>query len=63
MKGTKVEMPKCGKYIAMTVAPYQCIYKDKDGYWKPRADICQCDPDDICLWGLIKKKGEKEQRR
>jgi len=44
----------------MTVPAYMRIYRDKDGRWKPRADICQCDPDDFSLWGLIKKK-EKEE--
>jgi len=58
-----MKCPKCGKYIAMTVAPYQRIYKDKDGHWKPRKDICQCDPDDICLWGLIKEREMKDKLR
>ena len=52
----------CGKYISMTVAPYQRIYRDKDGPWKPTSTVCQCDPDDICLFGLIKKREEIDAR-
>ena len=52
----------CGKYIAMTVAPYQRIYRDKDGRWKPTSTVCECDPDDICLSGLIKKREEIDAR-
>ena len=53
----------CGKYIAMTVAPYQRIHRDKEtGHWIPSPGICQCDPDDICLWGLIKKKEARDAR-
>ena len=54
---------KCGKYFAMTIAPYQKKYQDEDGHWKPKFDICQCDPEDICLWGLIKKMEAKDKER
>jgi len=54
----------CGKYIAMTVAPYQRIHRDKEtGRWVPNSGICQCDPDDICLWGLIKKKARDAREK
>lgn len=53
----------CGNYIAMTVAPYQRIHRDKKtGDWVPSAGICQCDPDDICLFGLIKRKNREDQK-
>lgn len=53
----------CGKYIALTVAPYQRIYKDKqDGHWKPTSIVCQCHPDDICLWGLIERQEKRDAR-
>ncbi len=52
---------KCGKYVAMTLAPHQRIFKDKDNHWKPTTIVCQCDKDDICLWGLIKRK-EREDK-
>jgi len=54
----------CGKYIAMTVAPYQRIHKDeKTGHWVPNSSVCQCDPDDICLFGLIERKEKEDARR
>ena len=53
----------CGNYIAMTVIPYQRIHRDKKtGHWVPSSGICQCDPDDICLWGLIKEKNARDAR-
>jgi hypothetical protein len=52
----------CGKYIALTVAPYQRIYKDEDGHWKPTSTVCQCDPDDICLFGLIARQKKRDAR-
>jgi len=52
----------CGKYIAMTCAPHSRIYKDEDGHWKPTSIVCQCDPDDICLFGLIKKMEAHDAR-
>lgn len=58
-----MKCPTCGKYISMTVVPYQRIHRDKEtGRWTPNSDICQCDPDDICLWGLIKKKEARDAR-
>ncbi len=55
---------KCGGFFAMTVAPYQRIHRDKiTKKWVPSAGICQCDPDDFSLFGLIKYKEEQDRDR
>jgi len=54
---------KCGNFFAITVAPYQRIHRDKTGHWVPSPGICQCDPDDFPLFGLIKKKEAEDQER
>ncbi len=53
----------CGRCLAMTVVSCQIIHKDKTtGQWVPNYDICRWDPDDICLFGLIKKKEARDGR-
>jgi len=62
-KELKMKCQKCGGFFAMTVIPYQRIHRDKKtGHWVPKPGICQCDPDDICLWGLIKEKNARDAR-
>ena len=58
-----MKCPKCGGFFAMTLIPYQRIYRDKTGHWVPKPGVCQCDPDDFSLFGLIKKKEAEDQKR
>ena len=56
--------PKCGKSPAFSMIPYQRIHRDKEtGHWIPSSWICQCDPDDYALFGLIKYKEAKDEER
>jgi len=56
-KELKMKCGKCGNFLAITLVPYQRIHRDKTtGHWVPSPGVCQCDPDDIGLWGLIKSK-------
>ena len=57
-----MKCPKCGGFFAMTVIPYQRIHRDKKtGHWVPSPGICQCDPDDFSLFGLIKEKEARDR--
>lgn len=47
----------------MTPIPYQRIYRDKTGHWVPKPGVCQCDPDDFSLFGLIKRKEADDEKR
>ncbi len=58
-----MKCPKCGGFFAVTLIPYQRIYRDKTGHWVPKPGVCQCDPDDFSLFGLIKHKEAKDQER
>lgn len=52
-----VRCAKCGKRLSIRVIPYQRIFKDeKTGKWLPNSDICICNPEDIGVFGLIKKR-------
>jgi len=58
-----VRCEKCGKRLSICVIYYQRIHKDPDtGRWVPNSDICVCDPEDIGVFGLIKKKEAYEAR-
>lgn len=58
-----MKCPKCGGFFAMTLIPYQRIHRDKTGHWVPKPGVCQCDPDDFSLFGLIKHKEAEDQER
>ncbi len=59
-----MKCPKCGNFFAFSLIPYQRIHRDKTtGHWVPNAGICQCDPDDFSLFGLIKYKEEEDAKR
>jgi hypothetical protein len=59
-----MKCPKCGNFFAFSLIPYQRIHRDKTtGHWVPSAGVCQCDPDDFSLFGLIKYKEEKDAKR
>jgi len=54
---------KCGNFLAFSLIPYQRIHRDKKtGHWVPSPGVCQCDPDDFSLFGLIKYKEEKDEK-
>jgi hypothetical protein len=58
-----MKCPKCGNFFAFSMIPYQRIHRDKKtGHWVPSAGICQCDPDDFALFGLIKEKNARDAR-
>jgi len=58
-----IRCEKCGKKLSICVIPYQRIYKDeKTGKWLPNDDICVCDPEDIGVFGLIRKMETHEAR-
>ena len=54
----------CGNFTSISAMPYQRIRRDKQtGHWVPSPGICQCDPDDIGLWGLIERKEKEDAKR
>jgi len=58
-----VRCTKCGKRLSICVIPYQRIHRDKiTKKWVPSSDICVCDPEDIGVFGLIKKREEYDAR-
>jgi len=58
-----MKCPKCGNFLAFSMIPYQRIQRDKKtGHWVPKPGICQCDPNDFSLFGLIKYKEEKDKK-
>jgi len=62
-KELKMKCQKCGNFISISLIPYQRIHRDKKtGHWVPTSIVCQCDPDDIGLWGLIKNKEAYDKR-
>ena len=58
-----IRCENCGKKLSICVIPYQRIHFDKStGKWFPNEDICVCDPEDIGVFGLIRKMEAHEAR-
>ena len=58
-----IRCENCGKKLSICVIPYQRIFKDeKTGKWLPNSDICICNPGDVGVFGLIRRKEAYEAR-
>lgn len=37
------QCPYCNRSLPMALPPYMRVSKGKDGIWRPKSGICQCD--------------------